>query len=328
MITNDLFKRILIEPIQRGINKLLIVSGYATSAMAFHHLTELKRLGNTNVEIKLIIGMCSSEGISLNNHNGFKQIMNESDGRFQCSYRISNPPTHSKVYVWLANDNPRISFLGSPNYTQTAFNEKLQKEALAICDNNDALSYFESMVGDSIYCNHPEPESMVQIFNDKIFQRQPKNIAIASSATKNSIFQPNFESLEQISVSLLDKYGNVQHRGGLNWGQRPSRNPNQAYIQLSPKVYNSDFFPIKKIHFTVLTDDNKTLICTRAQKNVTGATIETPHNNSLLGEYFRNRLGLANGAYITYEDLIRYGRTDVTFIKIDDENYYMDFSVP
>lgn len=58
-----------------------------------------------------------------------------------------------------------------------------------------------------------------------------------------------------------------------------------------------------------------------------GAGIETPHNNSLIGEYFRNRLGLPNGAFVKKEDLIRYGRTDVTFYKIDDENYYMDFSV-
>lgn len=49
--------------------------------------------------------------------------------------------------------------------------------------------------------------------------------------------------------------------------------------------------------------------------------------HALLGEYFRNRLGLANGAYVTAADLRSYGRTDVTFIKIDEEHYYMDFSI-
>ena len=52
-----------------------------------------------------------------------------------------------------------------------------------------------------------------------------------------------------------------------------------------------------------------------------------PASNALLGEYFRNRLGLANGAYVTAADLRSYGRTDVTFIKIDEEHYYMDFSI-
>ena len=54
--------------------------------------------------------------------------------------------------------------------------------------------------------------------------------------------------------------------------------------------------------------------------------ITTPARNSDLGEYFRNRLGLANGDFVTREDLDRYGRTNVIFIKLDEETYYMDFS--
>jgi hypothetical protein len=37
-------------------------------------------------------------------------------------------------------------------------------------------------------------------------------------------------------------------------------------------------------------------------------------------------LGLANGAFVTRNDLERYGRTDVIFYKVGDE-YYMDFHV-
>ena len=55
--------------------------------------------------------------------------------------------------------------------------------------------------------------------------------------------------------------------------------------------------------------------------------ITTPDSNALLGEYFRNCLGLSNGAYVRKDDLLAYGRTDVTFYKIDEEQYYMDFSV-
>lgn len=35
---------------------------------------------------------------------------------------------------------------------------------------------------------------------------------------------------------------------------------------------------------------------------------------------------IANGAYVHTSDLKAYGRTDVVFYKIDDEQYYMDFS--
>jgi hypothetical protein len=37
----------------------------------------------------------------------------------------------------------------------------------------------------------------------------------------------------------------------------------------------------------------------------------------LLREYFRNRLGLANGSFVTRQDLEHYGRTDVIFYKFD-----------
>ena len=83
-------------------------------------------------------------------------------------------------------------------------------------------------------------------------------------------------------------------------------------------------FKAKKVHFNVLTDDSKFLICPRAQAN--GKGIQTPHNNSLIGEYFRHRLGIPNGALVTKEHLLQYGRHEVTFFKIDTETYYMDFS--
>ncbi len=75
----------------------------------------------------------------------------------------------------------------------------------------------------------------------------------------------------------------------------------------------------------MLTDDGKTIICSRAQDH--GKGIHTPHNNALLGEYFRNRLGLSSGASVTKSDLNAYGRTDIVFYKVDDETYYLDFSI-
>lgn len=53
----------------------------------------------------------------------------------------------------------------------------------------------------------------------------------------------------------------------------------------------------------------------------------TAQKNSLLGEYFRFRMGLPSGAYVHKDDLTNYRRTaDVVFRKIDDETYLMDFS--
>ena len=90
-------------------------------------------------------------------------------------------------------------------------------------------------------------------------------------------------------------------------------------------IAKSGFFPLDKQHFLVVTDDHHTLQLRVEQQN--DKAITTPASNALLGEYFRNRLGLCNGAYVKKDDLLAYGRTDVTFYKIDEEQYYMDFSV-
>ena len=74
-----------------------------------------------------------------------------------------------------------------------------------------------------------------------------------------------------------------------------------------------------------MTDDHRQLLLRVEQAG--NKAITTPLSNALLGEYFRNRLGVAEGAKVTKGDLERYGRTDVTFTKIEDELFYMDFSV-
>lgn len=132
--------------------------------------------------------------------------------------------------------------------------------------------------------------------------------------------------LSSIRLTLFDRQGRLPQVSGLNWRQREGREHNQAYIKLPADIARTGFFPERPTQFTVLTDDERILVCSRAQDN--GKAIHTPQSNSQMGEYFRNHLGLPNGAPVVLEDLLRYGRTDVNFYKIDDETYYMDFSVP
>lgn len=132
------------------------------------------------------------------------------------------------------------------------------------------------------------------------------------------------DGYQKVSLSLITRSGEPGNRSGLNWGQRPGRNPNEAYISLPSRIAKSGFFPLEKRHFTAITDDRHQLILRIEQQN--DKAITTPARNSDLGEYFRNRLGLANGAFATRADLDRYGRTDVIFLRLDEETYYMDFS--
>ena len=328
MITTELFRNVLISPVENGCDELLIATGYASSAMAFHHLDEMNTLGFDHVKVKLVIGMCPTDGLSLSNHSGFQQIMStDFPERFECSYRNQMPPFHTKLYIWLTNKVPSSSFLGSANYTQTAFNERRQKEALTSCEPGIALEYYNNIVTNSVYCTHPDSENTIQIYNDRYIRRRTRERTEVQLNETIVQTQPEINTAETVTISLLANDGRLPAKSGLNWGQRPElhREPNQAYIRLPATIYNTNFFPQIGVHFTILTDDNRVLICSRAQAN--GKAIHTPHNNSLIGEYFRNRLGLANGAFVTLEDLQRYGRTDITFYKIDEESYFMDFSV-
>ena len=84
------------------------------------------------------------------------------------------------------------------------------------------------------------------------------------------------------------------------------------------------FLPEKTFTFTLLTDDNETLDCTVQQDGRKASS--TTNDNSLLGKYFRGRLGVESGSLVTKDDLIRYGRTDFSLRKLDDETFFLDFS--
>ncbi len=327
-LTGDLFREVLMEPAARGGRKLYIVTGYATPAMAFHHMDALREKG-LKVSIELILGMCAREGLGQSHHLGFKELV-EKDFKnvFKCSYVTKNTPVHSKVYAWFKNSTPVTGFAGSANYTQAAFG-KGQREFMVPSDPMDCLNYFQSLVPDTIYCDHPDADREVIIYDDRAFQyRQRMGRLTEDLVAESGMGRAEAEGLPSVKVSLLDARNNLPERSGLNWGQRPeySREPNQAYIRLPAEVYRKDFFPRRGEHFTVNTDDGKVLVCVRAQDNA--KAIETPHNNSLIGMYFRDRLGLRSGQRVSKGNLERYGRTDVDFYKIDGETYYMDFSPP
>ncbi|MDR0565020.1 MAG: NgoFVII family restriction endonuclease [Azoarcus sp.] len=321
MIYTNLYEEVLIKPCQEGADSLKIISGYATSTMASAHLEDL-HAKHLDARITLLVGMCPSDGLSMSNHHGFQSIVNSNTDafkeRFRCSYIYQGPPVHSKLYIWYKNRGIYKAFIGSANYTRNAFYQ--QRESLAEISDQNIEQYYQILEGDSIFCNQPEAEELICVHNDGNYYRkhlhEDRHIGFA-------------ETVPHVTVSLLSSRNReVQSRGGLNWGQRPGREPNQAYIQLPPEVYNSDFFPKAPQHFRVVTDDSKYFICRRAEKDEQGQTIHTPLNNSLLGEYFRNRLGLPNGAFVTRQDLDRYGRTNVIFYKFDNDEYYMDFSSP
>ena len=236
------------------------------------------------------------------------------------------PAVHSKSYVWIRDGQPIRAFVGSANYTQASF-LGLRREALSEDDPVEVEDYYNRLLDESVYCNHNDAENLVAVVNDRAFNRQRRLIDHYADGDTILERRPELMGLESVTISLLNRSGELPGRSGLNWGQRPElhREPNQAYIRVPANIARSDFFPPRAQHFTVLTDDGFVLICSIAQQN--RKAIHTPHNNSHIGEYFRRRLSVPMGHPVHLDNLVRYGRTDMSFYKIDDETYYLDFSV-
>lgn len=304
----DLFNKVLLEPATEA-DTLNIISGFATPGMYTYHAEELRKI-QRSVDVHLIIGMTPFSGISKIYHENFKKIMDENT-KFSCSYVMENKyPIHSKVYIWSKDSIPLVSFCGSANYTVNGFKSN-QDEILVLCNKDSAKEYYDSIIEKTIYCNHQDADLICK--NIKTDYHLQENIDI------NGI-----SGLQSVELPLFSLQTNKIHPvSGLNWGQRYGRERNQAYIPVPARVARANFFPPRGQYFSVLTDDGFPFVCVVAQDG--GKAIETPHNNSQLGEYFRARLGVPSGSFVTLDALDHYGNRYVKFTKIDDEEYLMSF---
>lgn len=306
-------QKILFDLPASGADKLCILSAHAAPSMASWLLKTYEERKIKGVSIELIITSTSEESISRMNHEGFmalnKSYRIQTPNIFSCSYLYQPCSVNENLYIWLNGDTPVKAFACSYDFTQATF-LRSRDGMTSECTAADAYRIFETASSSSIYCDFAEIEDYVII--------GASNLPKASNLTLDD---PNY-----ISLSLVvKKTGEPGVKSGLNWGQRTKRNPNEAYIPLPRKIAKSGFFPLEKQHFLVVTDDHHTLQLRVEQQN--DKAITTPASNAQLGEYFRNRLGLANGAYVHASDLDNYGRQDVSFYKIDEDQYYMDFSV-
>jgi len=303
MLTEGLFEKVLIEPVSKfNPDTLNIISGYASPTMVERHFQKLMKL-NFPLQINLIVGMARIDGMTKARHQSFVDATRKFN--FECRYIANGNPVHAKVYLWIREEKPVLAYSGSANYTPAGFGD-VQREILSICNSNTAHLFFDKVWQNTVSCKDSEFDDCINLIEHPPRKQIPQLI---------SVELPLFDS----------KTGNTHKRAGLNWGQRPDRNPNQAYIPIPSIFYNSSFFPSIRQRFKVLTDDGEEFEFVRAQEN--GKALETPDDNSLIGRYFRNRIGVGSGEFVKIEDLVKYGRKTVTIRKADDTTYFLDFSV-
>jgi hypothetical protein len=304
----DLINEVLRKPYDDGRTKLSVITGYASPPFILHLLQSMEKL-----ELTVIIGMAKYDSINIWDHNEYKRMV-EVTKRLTVKYYIGKKPIHSKIYFWNAGLLlPGLSFVGSANLTRNGFSNFQETLAKVEVDEVEDLFLNE----DVIDCHD---ENINQYIN--LTFKRGKN-SIDTSMVGNMVRDREYVDL--ILTSVKDNRV-VPARSGLNWGHRPGRERNQAYIPVSKKIHdeNPNFFPNRKERFTLLTDDGESFICVMAQDN--SKAIESSYDNSIIGRYFRRRLGLDDGDFVTIEDLDTYGRNFVRVYKINEETYFMEFN--
>ncbi len=164
MLKDNLFENVLIKPaVEDGADRLLIVSGYATPNMVRWHLNTLAD-NNKNISVELIIGMVNHDGIERLDHHDLQTINHWGvrGSHFACYYVVEGSPVHIKVYIWLKNNKPIKAFMGSANYTKTAFSQS-QDEVLMECPLDSAQEIFNNCMEMSASCEQEGIETQIKI---------------------------------------------------------------------------------------------------------------------------------------------------------------------
>ena len=312
VIGQSLSEAILIAPFARGeADALHILSGYASAGAASRHLVDLST-HHREFSVNLAVGMTADGAVSKVGHQQFQRLAGDLfKGRFSCGYLPVECPSHAKIYVWTRAGAPACAWCSSGNYSQSALYGFRQQEVATPCSPVEAYSIVSKAMEQSVNCLDPRADALAF---GKHRTRPWPNDSSGNDGDEDLSGQPR-----QILSLLAARTGEVGNKSGINWGQRGTRDPNEAYIHLPAKVCTSGFFPDRGTFFAVRTPDGQVLTCVRAQEN--GKAIETPLSNSELGVWLRKMAGVTEGSYVTTQQVKAAGLDSLEFIKISDDEY-------
>jgi hypothetical protein len=323
VIYKDLFNEVLIKPALNGASDLFVITGYASPHIVHRQLSALSKKG-VKVNVSILVGMISHDGMDLNSHLGFVALTQSHPG-VSCAYLPSKYLTHSKNYLWYKNSKPHLAFSGSANFSVNAFFGGVI-ESVATDQPVEVDKLYKSLAPNAIDCNDQQIESYFRFTRNQL--QVPTDYRSADQVLPSFKTLPfNASKLQNLTLSLLKTRSglpSVHDAGGINWGHRGTRDRNEAYISV-PTAQQGHFFPKVGTKFEVVCDDGRVL--KMVAQGAGGKQITTPEHNNILGQYLRQRMGIASGKKVTLADFANYGRSDVTFYRKSFNKFFMDFSV-
>lgn len=341
--TEDLYKKVIQEPAEY-FNQLKVISGYASAKFLRRVVCDFP-----NHQITLIVGM-APQGISIRNHEEFKNIC-KSFSNVRVYYQTETPSNHMKIYQWYLNEDPKVSFIGSANFSETGFFE--QNEILSpMIDIFSTL--IDEVLSHSIFCLHEQVLNKIPLYEDEKFKTlgsegslNEKDIKVLNNYSSSDVKSKqdythncnkvnlkkmllsnlHLTSYNHVTVELMLKDDPHWQSKSLNVWTRPYKIKDNSYIDIG-RTNNFggrklDFFP-RNVNFQLISDDNIQWIVKRVGEYGKELMVIEGIN---FYEYFLYRLGIKEGRAISYNDFYNYGRANVDFYKLSDDQYLLDFSL-
>lgn len=244
MLKNNSTQKILFTPLKKEVDELYILSAYATPNMLSWYMKNIYHKTAVPIKINLIVGMVPFDNLSVSVHEGFQSIVSSElpheVASVKCSYVIDKPAEHANLFIWCKAGQPVTAFMGSANFVQSSFVGRHRNDLMNVCNPEEAINYYNSVIPRTVYCNHAEIEEYIIL--------RPTHPVLDLECN----LVDELDEYDSITLSLVTKSGEPGTRSGLNWGQRRGREPNQAYIPLPSKIAKSGFFRLKNATLRLL----------------------------------------------------------------------------
>ena len=336
MLYHDKLEEPILFAPAKECNKLQIITGFTDCERISTHLIELadgikENTYQKNIEIEMILGMYKGASITERKHQRLQRLLaytlpSSNMPKFSCRYIIQDKEVHSKVYIWSKDDEPKVAFCGSANYSINAFQNR--RECMSDCDAKQAEDYYQSLLVDSMDCLDKDIKEKLE------FVKRQKATNDFDDPDNDDYEDYNKQTpVATASISLLTADGRIGYGSSVNWGIRQNgtpRDPNQAYIPYNAADRVPGFFP-DRINptdkncpvFRVITKRGGIFHMRMAQAG--NKALHSAESNSILGQWIRSEMGVPSGTFITKRMLENYGKTRVTFRKYADGTYLLDF---
>lgn len=327
----DLYKEIIQTEALSNTN-LRIISGYSSGSFLEKVCKEFPHLN-----IHLYIGM-ASQGISKSDHEVYCNLT-KNNPFVNVYYQTRQIPTHMKI-VNFSSIERHATYIGSANFSESGFVK--QREVMVRTDYSMA-NVFQYQYAISTICIEEGIDDMIPIFPDEFFKSTEKEDAFEKIQEKGqtAYIVDKGTTTKNDKRNYIKKIHSIRGNADPNYYKRftieivqdSHKNPrwkdtginawvNNKIPTLSQKagIYFDKVFP-KNEKIKIYTDDDKTF-----HGILTGRfNSELKLLDGNFYEYIKNRIDLEEFRPISYQDTLSYGVTDLSFERINKNEYIMSF---